>query len=167
VVPVLSEVVNDTHAKVKEAARAAMDRITSVVSSPEIRALAPTLLKSLSQTTEQSTKLVLDALLNAKFTHNVDAPSLAMVCPIVLRALKARSAEMKRKGAQIVGSMVLLIREPADIQPHLPVLMPALKLALTDPIPDVRATSAKAFGTIAQGLPEDLLGDLVRDCFYW
>ena len=33
------------------------------------------------------------------------------VCPVIQRALKERSAEMKRKGAQIVGSMVMLIKD--------------------------------------------------------
>ncbi len=57
--------------------------------------------------------------------------------------------------------MILLIKEAKDISPHLPVLLPALKSTLIDPIPEVRATSAKALGTLAQGLPEDHLGDLV------
>lgn len=30
-----------------------------------------------------------------------------------------------------------------------------------DPIPDVRATAAKAFGTLANGLPEEMLGDVL------
>eukprot|EP00392_Amoebophrya_sp_AT5.2_P003215 g3220.t1 len=161
IVPILAEVVNDTHAKVKDAGKVAMQRVGEVVANPEIQKLAPQLLASLSAVNENSTRKALDALLTTSFVHNVDAPSLALLCPIVLRALRERSAEMKRKGAQIIGSMVLLIKEPKDMQPHLPVLIPALKIALIDPIPDVRATSAKAFGTLAQGLPEELLGDLL------
>ena len=37
----------------------------------------------------------------------------AEVCPLIHRAMKERSAEMKRKGAQIVGAMVLLIKARA------------------------------------------------------
>ena len=158
VVPVLAEVVNDTHVKVKEAARDALEKVGNVVSNPEIRKLAPILLASLSSASEDKTKRALDELLNTSFVHSVDAPSLALLCPLILRALKERTAEFKRKGAQIIGSMVLLIREPKDIEPHLPVLLPALKQTLIDPIPDVRATTAKAFGTVAQGLPEEMLG---------
>ena len=32
------------------------------------------------------------------------------VCPLIHRAMKERSGDMKRKGAQIVGAMVLLIK---------------------------------------------------------
>ena len=33
------------------------------------------------------------------------------VCPLIHRAMRERSADMKRKGAQIVGAMVLLIKD--------------------------------------------------------
>ena len=51
--------------------------------------------------------------------------------------MKERSADMKRKGAQIVGAMVLLIKDAKDIQPYLDLLIPQLKVTLVDPIPDV------------------------------
>eukprot|EP00929_Paragymnodinium_shiwhaense_P086899 TRINITY_DN47277_c0_g2_i1.p1 TRINITY_DN47277_c0_g2~~TRINITY_DN47277_c0_g2_i1.p1 ORF type:complete len:2755 (+),score=912.30 TRINITY_DN47277_c0_g2_i1:113-8377(+) len=161
VVPALCLVINDQHNKVKEAARDALDRIGSIITSPELRALAPELIEALTDGAqfEHITKRVLNQLLSTSFVHHIDAPSLSLVCPLVQRALKERTAEMKRKGAQIVGSMVLLIKDPKDIQPYLPILLPCLKETLLDPIPDVRATAAKAFGTLANGLPEDMLGD--------
>ena len=39
------------------------------------------------------------------------------------------------------------------------VTVTTIKVTLVDPIPDVRATAAKAFGTLANGLPEEMLGD--------
>merc|ERR1719498_679161 len=48
-----------------------------------------------------------------------------------------------------------------DIMPYLPLLLPLLKVTLVDPSPDVRATTAKAFGTLANGLPEDMMGDVL------
>ncbi|CAE8597071.1 unnamed protein product [Polarella glacialis] len=163
VVPALCEVINDQHAKVKEAARDAINKIGSIISSPELRAIAPELINALTDGAqyEHITKDVLDKLLATSFVHHIDAPSLSLVCPLVQRALKERSAEMKRKGAQIVGSMVLLIKDAKDIQPYLPLLLPQLKVTLVDPIPDVRATAAKAFGTLANGLPEEMLGDVL------
>lgn len=163
VVPALCVVINDQHTKVKDAARVALDKIGSIITSPELRVLAPDLIEALTDGAqfEHITKRVLDQLLGTSFVHHIDAPSLSLVCPLVQRALKERSAEMKRKGAQIVGSMVLLIKDPKDIQPYLPILLPQLKLTLVDPIPDVRATTAKAFGTLANELPEEMLGDVL------
>lgn len=163
VVPALCGVINDQHAKVKEAAREAIDKIGSIITSPELRAIAPELISALTDGAqyEHITMQVLDKLLATSFVHHIDAPSLSLVCPLVQRALKERSGEMKRKGAQIVGSMVLLIKDAKDIQPYLPLLLPQLKVTLVDPIPDVRATAAKAFGTLANGLPEEMLGDVL------
>ncbi|CAE7767355.1 ILA [Symbiodinium pilosum] len=160
VVPALCNVINDEHVKVKEAAREAFNKIADIIKSPELRAIAPELISALTDGAqyEHITRDVLDKLLGTSFATHVDAPSLSLVCPVIQRALKERSAEMKRKGAQIVGSMVMLIKDPKDIQPYLPLLLPQLKLTLVDPIPDVRATSAKAFGILAQVLPEDMLG---------
>uniref|UniRef100_A0A7S4VLQ0 TOG domain-containing protein n=1 Tax=Alexandrium monilatum TaxID=311494 RepID=A0A7S4VLQ0_9DINO len=163
VVPELCGVINDQHAKVKDAAREALDKVGSIITSPELRAIAPELIEALTEGAqyEHITRNVLDKLLGTSFVHHIDAPSLSLVCPLVQRALKERSAEMKRKGAQIVGSMVLLIKDAKDIQPYLPLLLPQLKVTLVDPIPDVRATAAKAFGTLAKELPEEMLGDVL------
>ena len=56
-------------------------------------------------------------------------------------------------------------QDAKDIQPYLDLLIPSLKVTLIDPVPDVRATSAKAFGTLANALPEELLGDLLPYLF--
>lgn len=163
VVPALCTVINDQHAKVKEAAREAINKVGSIISSPEIKAIAPQLISAMTDGAqfEHITRDVLDKLLATSFVHHIDAPSLSLVCPLIHRAMKERSADMKRKGAQIVGAMVLLIKDAKDIQPYLDLLIPQLKVTLVDPIPDVRATSAKAFGTLANALPEDMLGDVL------
>jgi len=163
VVPALCTVINDQHAKVKEAAREAINKVGSIISSPEIKAIAPELISAMTDGAqfEHITRDVLDKLLATSFVHHIDAPSLSLVCPLIHRAMRERSADMKRKGAQIVGAMVLLIKDAKDIQPYLDLLIPQLKVTLVDPIPDVRETSAKAFGTLANALPEEMLGDVL------
>ncbi|CAK9099082.1 Protein ILITYHIA [Durusdinium trenchii] len=163
VVPALCTVINDQHAKVKEAAREAINKVGSIISSPEIKAIAPQLISAMTDGAqfEHITRNVLDKLLATSFVHHIDAPSLSLVCPLIHRAMKERSGDMKRKGAQIVGAMVLLIKDAKDIQPYLEMLIPQLKVTLVDQVPDVRATSAKAFGTLANALPEDMLGDVL------
>ena len=46
---------------------------------------------------------MLTKLLQTSFVHAVDAPSLALVCPILARAMKDRSSDVKKKASQIVG----------------------------------------------------------------
>jgi hypothetical protein len=57
----------------------------------------------------------------------VDAPSLALLVPIVHRGLRERSAETKKKAAQIVGNMSSLVSEHKDMLPYLSLLLPEVK----------------------------------------
>jgi hypothetical protein len=52
--------------------------------------------------------------------------------------------------------MCSMISDPRAILPDLKDLLPVLRKVLVDPIPGVRSTAAKAFGTLAHGLGEEL-----------
>ena len=160
IVPAIVDVLADTNSKVAVAAQEALKTISSVIQNPEIKALGPQFIAALTDPSNETlVKTVLDALLGTSFVHSMDAPSLALICPVVARAMKERGAEMKKRGAQIVGSMVLLVKDAKDIMPYLDTLLPLLQQTLTDPIPDVRATAAKALGTMVRNLPESAFQD--------
>ncbi len=86
------------------------------------------------------TKDALEALLECEFMHAIDAPSLALLVPLLGRALRDRGADLKRKSAAITGNMVGMVGDPKFLVPYLSQVMPGLKDCLVDPIPDVRAT---------------------------
>eukprot|EP00535_Pseudo-nitzschia_heimii_P006924 CAMPEP_0197189268 /NCGR_PEP_ID=MMETSP1423-20130617/19466_1 /TAXON_ID=476441 /ORGANISM="Pseudo-nitzschia heimii, Strain UNC1101" /LENGTH=2796 /DNA_ID=CAMNT_0042641327 /DNA_START=47 /DNA_END=8437 /DNA_ORIENTATION=- len=159
VVPKLTEAFSDTHPKVKSSAQGALDEISSVIRNPEIREISPKLLKAL---TDPASKTLsgLEALIETEFLHAIDAPSLALIVPILHRGLRDRSATTKRYGALITGNICTMINDPRDFIPYIPTLMPDLKGSLLDPIPDVRSIAAKALGSLTRGLGEDALPDL-------
>ncbi|MCO5572014.1 hypothetical protein L7F22_025765 [Adiantum nelumboides] len=160
IVPKLTEVLTDTHPKVQAAAQTALQQIGSVIRNPEISALVATLLLGISDPNE-NTKHSLDVLLQTTFVNTVDAPSLALIVPIVHRGLRERSSETKKKGAQIVGNMCSLVTEPKDMLPYLSLLLPEVKKVLVDPIPEVRTVAAKALGSLIKGMGEENFKDLV------
>ena len=43
---------------------------------------------------------------------------------------------------------------PQDMAPYVPMLMPELQAALVDPLPEVRATAARALGSLLRGMGE-------------
>ncbi|KAJ7973575.1 translational activator GCN1 [Quillaja saponaria] len=160
IVPKLTEVLTDTHPKVQSAGQTALQQVGSVIKNPEISSLVPTLLLGLTDPNEH-TKYSLDILLQTTFVNSVDAPSLALLVPIVHRGLRERSAETKKKAAQIVGNMCSLVTEPKDMIPYIGLLLPEVKKVLVDPIPEVRAVAARALGSLIRGMGEENFPDLV------
>lgn len=110
IVPRLSNVLTDSHAKVQERAKEALGHIGSVIRNPEIQTHVPIILKAIDDP-DTFSKEALDSLIHTNFVHAIDAPSLALIIPILRRGLKDRSTEVKKKSAQIVGNMCSLTNQ--------------------------------------------------------
>eukprot|EP00897_Mesotaenium_endlicherianum_P004938 jgi/Mesen1/4472/ME000228S03455 len=160
IVPNLTEVLTDTHPKVQAAAQTALQQVGSVIRNPEIASLVPSLLVGIADPNEH-TRSSLDLLLQTTFVNTVDAPSLALLVPIVHRGLRERSSETKKKAAQIVGNMCSLVSDPKDMLPYRNLLLPELRKVLVDPHPEVRTVAARALGSLVRGLGQDNFQDLV------
>ncbi|KAJ9309219.1 hypothetical protein DTO217A2_1157 [Paecilomyces variotii] len=158
IIPPLTEVLNDSHKEVRNAANRSLQRFGEVISNPEVKSLVGVLLKALSDPTKYADE-ALDALIKVSFVHYLDAPSLALVVRILERGLGDRSGT-KRKSAQIIGSLAHLT-ERRDLISHLPILVAGLRLAVVDPVPTTRATASKALGSLIEKLGEDALPDLI------
>lgn len=175
IVPVLGEALADPHPKVSAAAKDAMDEVGSVIKNPEIAKLVPVLMSALADPNKYNKK-ALDTLLSTIFVNTVDSASLvrcfrvfhcfrvlygtvltcfhlqALIIPVVHRGLKDRSGDIKKRAARIVGNLCTLMNDPKDMSPYLPSLMPELKDALIDPLPEVRGAAAKALGSLTKGM---------------
>jgi HEAT repeat protein len=161
VVPRLCLTITETHPKVKAASAASLARIGEVIRNPEVKEIAPSLLKALGD--PQHTPEALQKLMDMAFVHAVDAPSLAVIMPTLQRGLRDRITDTKKCACQIVGSMCSLVGEAKDMEPYLPMVLPDLQTMLMDHIPEIRAVSAKALGSLIRGMGEAAFPTLVED----
>ncbi|GAM21690.1 hypothetical protein SAMD00019534_048650 [Acytostelium subglobosum LB1] len=159
IVPKLTNVLNDSHIKVQQAAKESLSHIGSVIRNPEIQVHVPLILKTYDDPDIYSREL-LENLLSTNYIHTIDPASLSLIMPILERTLKERSSEIKKMTCQIVGNLCSLT-EPKELVPYLGVLVPVLQNVLVDPIPEVRAICARALGLLVRGMGEEYFTNLV------
>ncbi len=69
----------------------------------------------------------LNALLNIKFKHYIDGPSLSLIMPIIVYGLKfSKDSESKEKSSKIVANILNLIQKSEDLWPHIENLIEGL-----------------------------------------
>jgi hypothetical protein len=152
VVPRLIAVLADTHPEVIFSAKRALYQVGSVIKNQELRDVSEELLQAII---DPVTKIptCLKTLLNTKFVHFIDAPSLALVMPVLQRALKDHSTSIKTQACRILGIMAGLA-DVKDLSYYFGDVIPRLQVALVDSNPEVRAESARALGLLASGMDE-------------
>ena len=126
VMPKLAEALKDAQSRVRDAGKAALNDVASVIKNPEVVELVPVLKTALVKPSD-GLQPALEALEETDFINPVDAASLAMIFPIVHRSLRGRSGMHKRRAAQITADIVHMVEDAQDLVPYLRQLATARK----------------------------------------
>ncbi|CAH8498798.1 unnamed protein product [Schistosoma turkestanicum] len=159
IVPRLLEVLVDSQERVKQAGVRALTQIGKVIRNPEVQALVPLLTNCLQQPLADKTPC-LAALRDTCFVHVLDAPSLALILPVIQRAFADRSTETRKMAAQIFGNLHSLARKE-ELAPYVSTILPLLKTCLLDAVPEVRSAAAAALGAVVRGMGEASFSELL------
>ena len=149
--PAFLETVFDTHPKVTAVAEAVMAPICRCVKNAEILEDAPLVIGAI-RSPQSETEECLDRLMETTFVNSMDAPSLAVILPIILRGLRERTKEIKQKAAATCGNICALVDDVRDLNPFVPSLKPELEKCEEHSHPDLRECATKAKASLMKGL---------------
>ncbi|TDH71526.1 hypothetical protein CCR75_006485 [Bremia lactucae] len=130
-IPIVSEYVWDTKKQVQTASIDALIAVCSTIQNDDVVPLVPILVGVIAR--PEDTMEAIDSLLATTFVANVDAPTLALIAPLLHKALRdtsIRSSSLKRKASKIIDSMCRLVVRPSDVMPFVPLLLPQLDTAI-------------------------------------
>lgn len=147
-VPVLAEAVWDTKSDVKKMAKATLTKATALVNNKDVEKFIPALIKALLNPIEEVPKTIV--LLSATtFVAEVDAPTISLMAPLLIRGLDERPTATKRKVAVITDNMARLVDSEYTVRPFLHKLLPGLiKTAEVIADPEARGVCNKAIATL-------------------
>ena len=79
--------------------------------------------------------------------------------PIILRGLRERAMEIKKKAAVTCGNICALVDDVRDLNPFIPALKPELEKCEEHSHPDLRECATKAKAGLLKGLSQSGAGE--------
>ncbi|KAJ3184021.1 hypothetical protein HDU85_001872 [Gaertneriomyces sp. JEL0708] len=149
IIPHVTERLHDTKAEVADAANKCMMAVCKVANNPDIAPHIPMLVSCMAHPTEVPE--CVQKLSATTFVAEVTGPALAIMVPLLVRALNERSAAVLRPTTIIVDNLCKLVRDPAEAGQFLPQLLPGLdKIIDTAAFPEIRSLATAARSTLVK-----------------
>ena len=143
IVPVLSGLMWDTKAQVKEQATEAMKTVCATCSNKDISGVIPAMVDCIAK--PETTPATIHTLASVIFVQEMDGSALAIMSPLLKRGMDEPATAVKRNVARIIENMAKLVDDPYEVEPFIPLLLPTLKRAKEEVSdPEARDVMGKA-----------------------
>jgi elongation factor 3 len=147
IIPAVSDCLSDTKKEVAAAAEKAMMKICSVGGNPDIHRHLKDLVLCMGNPTR--VPQTIEKLAQTTFVAEVNGPTLAIMVPLLTRALNERSTTLLRQTVVITDNLCKLVRDPRTAAQFLPQLYPGIeRQADTAAFPEIRVLANKAKDTL-------------------
>ncbi|OSX66429.1 hypothetical protein POSPLADRAFT_1130787 [Postia placenta MAD-698-R-SB12] len=146
-IPKVEAAMHDTKSEVSSAAMKCATALCNTLANPDLSPHIPTLVKCMAN--PDSVPACIKALSSTTFVAEVTAPALAVLVPLLNRALNDRSMEVQRRTVVVVENLVKLVRDPNVAAQYLSPLVDGVeKIAKGAAFPEVRAFAETALNTL-------------------
>ena len=146
-VPAVTDAMHDTKQEVSRAAIQTMTQLCAVVGNPDINPHIALLVECMAH--PDKVMNTVQKLSATTFVAEVTAAALAVMVPLLVRALGDRSAATVRPTVVIADNLFKLVRVPADAGQFMPQLMPGLdRIVDAAAFPEIRALATAARNTL-------------------
>lgn len=136
VLPKVEAAMHDTKQEVSSAAVRCATNLCATLANPDLAPHIPALVKCMAN--PDQVPACIKAMSNTTFVAEVKAPALAVLVPLLLRALNDRSMEVQRRTVVVIDNLVKLVRDPAVAATYLsPLVEGVQKIATGAAFPEV------------------------------
>ncbi|CAE6422760.1 unnamed protein product [Rhizoctonia solani] len=147
ILPTVENAMHDTKSEVSNAAKKCATALCGTVPNPDLEKHIPALVQAMES--PANVPATIKAMSNTTFVAEVTAPSLAVLVPLLARALNDRSPETLRRASIVTTNIVKLVRDPAVAAQYLGPLSDAVhRVASSASFPEVRAFAKEAEGVL-------------------
>ncbi|KAF9432515.1 hypothetical protein BGZ76_010687 [Entomortierella beljakovae] len=147
IIPMVKDCLSDTKNEVAQQAMKTMLRICNVGGNPDITRHLKDLCDCMAH--PEKVPAVMEKLSATTFVADMHGPALAIMVPLMVRALNERSAHVQRQTCIIVDNLCKLVKDPAEAGQFLPDLLPGLERIIDiAAAPEIRALATAAKNTL-------------------
>ncbi|KAK9234887.1 P-loop containing nucleoside triphosphate hydrolase protein [Lipomyces kononenkoae] len=159
IIPVLTNCMHDMKAELSASASKTITVMAKLIDNQDIVSRLPLIISTMAEpTTVPKTVLTLS---HVTFVAEVTEPVLAMLVPILQRALNqgSSSQDLLRQTVIVVENLTRLVHNPREIRAFLPTLLPSVKKVVdTAALPEVRSLASKALSVLENAEKEEGVG---------
>lgn len=150
-VPPLTSQVWDTKAQVSKMARSALLAVCQTNINADVKKTIPAVVNAICKPAD--TNKAISELMGTTFVVPVDASTLAILCPVLARALKEKLAIHKRAACLVISNMSKLVERPEAVAPFGSLLVPELqKVCQNVQFEEIRDEALKALNNLTKAL---------------
>lgn len=153
ITPVLTQGMHGTKAEVSKQAIKTATKVCGVIDNNDIRPFIPDLVGCMDR--PDTVPDCIKKLSSITFVAEVTGPALAVMVPLLSRALNERSQTVQRQSVIIVDNLCKLVRDPHTAAMYLPSLLPSVeRIEQGASFPEVREHAKSAVQTLRAAFAE-------------